>query len=226
MRNISSERPFFALLASQVTSTSVVDVDPGCESLREFPELLPSILLREDAVIVDNLTGTTLPFPGAMLGCVGTEAQPRFLCDAMVGRLARRLRMLGYDAAYQPRGDDRDLLRRAARERRILVTRDTGIGCGNSRARVLLLSANDTAEQLRQVVAALGLAQPPGLFLRCTVCNVLLRKARCEEIETGVPEYVRRMQADFRACRSCGRVYWPGTHRQGMLRDLGLPTQN
>ena len=160
-----------------------------------------------------------------MLDRVGTDAQPRFLCDAMVGRLARRLRMLGYDAAYQPRGEDRDLLRRAARERRILVTRDTGIVRGKSRARILLLGANDTAEQLRQVGAALGLRQPPGLFVRCTVCNVLLRKARREEIEVRVPEYVRRTQTDFRACRSCGRVYWPGTHRRGMLRDLGLPAQ-
>jgi len=157
-----------------------------------------------------------------MLPIVGTTSQPRFLCDAMVGRLARRLRMLGYDAAYQPWGDDRDLLRRAARERRILVTRDTGIGCGKTRARVLLLSANDTADQLRQVGAALDLAQPPGLFQRCTVCNVPLRKAQREEIEARVPEYVRGTQTDFRSCRHCGRVYWPGTHRREMLRSLGL----
>lgn len=146
---------------------------------------------------------------------------PRFLCDAMVGRLAKRLRMLGYDAAYQARGDDRDLVRRAAREKRVLLTRDTGIGVVRGGARVLLLRSNSTAEQLREVGAALGLGSPPGLFSRCTVCNVRLRPARPEQVEAAAPEHVRAHQTEFRCCPRCGRLYWPGTHRREMLRLLG-----
>lgn len=151
--------------------------------------------------------------------------RPRFLCDAMVGRLARRLRMLGYDTAYRSVGDDRDLLCRAARERRVLITRDTRIRACPQGVRVLLLRENDTTDQLRELNAALRLSDPPALLRRCTVCNTLLRKARPEQVEARVPEYVRTMHADFCACHHCGRVYWPGTHRREMLRLLRLPPE-
>jgi len=141
----------------------------------------------------------------------------------MVGRLARRVRMLGYDAAYEADADDRALLRRAAREGRILLTRDTRMPAAPA-ARVVILRANDTAGQLREVHAALGLGAPPGLFSRCVACNAPLRAALAEEIAARVPPHVRATQTAFAACPRCGRVYWPGTHRAGMLRLLeGLP---
>ena len=80
----------------------------------------------------------------------------RFLCDVMLGRLARWLRALGHDTAYDPAADDAELLRRAARERRMLVTRDTRI-VAPPRVRVMLLRANDTPGQLRELTGALDL---------------------------------------------------------------------
>lgn len=145
---------------------------------------------------------------------------PRFLLDVMLGRLARWLRALGHDAAYDHAADDPELLRRAARERRTLVTRDTRLAAEHPRRRIVLLRANDTPGQLRELVAALGIARHPGLLTRCTACNARLRRATPDEVEGRVPDYVRSRQRDFRACPGCGRVYWPGTHRRGIVEAL------
>ena len=148
------------------------------------------------------------------------DRPPRLLLDVMLGRLARWLRALGHNAAYDHTADDPELLRRAARERRILVTRDTRLAAESRRRRIVLLHANDTPGQLRELVAALGITRHPGLLTRCIACNTRLRRATPDEIEARVPEYVRSTQCDFRACPGCGRVYWPGTHRRGILEAL------
>jgi uncharacterized protein with PIN domain len=145
---------------------------------------------------------------------------PRFLLDVMLGRLARWLRALGHNAAYDNAADDPALLRRAARERRILVTRDTLLAATSRSRRIVLLHANDTSGQLRELVGALGIARHPGLLTRCIACNTRLRRATADEVEERVPQYVRSTQRDFRACPGCGRVYWPGTHRRGILASL------
>ena len=145
---------------------------------------------------------------------------PRFLCDVMLGRLARWLRTLGHNAAYDHAADDPTLLRRAARERRILVTRDTRLATARRGQRVVLLHANDTPGQLRELVDALGIARHPGLLTRCIVCNTRLRRATAAQIDERAPDYVRTTQRHFRACPGCSRIYWAGTHRQGILAAL------
>jgi hypothetical protein len=137
----------------------------------------------------------------------------------MLGRLARWLRALGHDTAYDSAADDAALLRRAARERRILVTRDTRIAPSTG-VRLVLLHANDTPGQLRELVGALGIERHPGLLRRCLVCNRALRAATGEEVEARAPDHVRATQRDFRACPGCGRVYWPGTHRRKLVGAL------
>lgn len=143
-----------------------------------------------------------------------------FLLDVMLGRLARWLRALGHNAAYDNNAGDPALLRRATRERRILVTRDTRLAAASPSRGIVLLHANDTPAQLRELVGALGITRHPGLLTRCIACNTRLRQARPDEVEGRVPEYVKSRQRDFRACRGCGRVYWPGTHRRGILEAL------
>lgn len=148
------------------------------------------------------------------------QPAPRFLCDVMLGRLARWLRTLGFNAAYDRAADDPALLRRARRERRILVTRDTRLATARHGPRVVLLHANDTTGQLRELIAAVGVPRHPGLLTRCIVCNTRLRTANVDQVEERVPAYVRSVQRHFRACPGCGRVYWAGTHRQGILAAL------
>ena len=141
------------------------------------------------------------------------EPTRRLLCDVMLGRLARWLRALGHDTAYDRAADDATLVRRAARERRILVTRDTRL-VAPAGVRLVLLRANDTPGQLRELIGALGIERHPGLLRRCLVCNGRLRTATAGEIEALAPDHVRSTQRGFRACPGCGRLYWPGTHRR------------
>jgi hypothetical protein len=142
------------------------------------------------------------------------------LLDVMLGRLARWLRALGHNAAYDNTADDPSLLKRAARERRLLVTRDTRLAATPRGRRAILLHANDTPAQLRELVEALGITRHPGLLTRCIVCNTRLRTATADQVEERVPAYVRSTQRRFRACPGCGRVYWSGTHRRGILAAL------
>lgn len=138
----------------------------------------------------------------------------------MLGRLARWLRALGHNAAYDRAAEDPALLRRATCEQRILVTRDTRLAVAPRGPRTVLLHANDTPGQLRELVDTLCITRHPGLLTRCIVCNTRLRKATAAEVEVRVPDYVRSTQRNFRACPGCGRAYWAGTHRPGILAAL------
>lgn len=153
--------------------------------------------------------------------------EPRLLCDAMLGDLARWLRVLGLDAAYASDVDDATLVRRAIAEDRWLVTRDRRLtdewrfdGC-------LVVESEGTLEALREVVDELGIEGPRPLFARCLECNAYLVEAGPEAIARRVPPHVRRTRERFRACPDCGRVYWEGSHtermRRRVRRALGWP---
>jgi hypothetical protein len=145
----------------------------------------------------------------------GGEAALRFLADAMLGRLARWLRILGYDAAYFT-GEDNALLRQAWREGRILLTRDTRLLRRRRLPPHLFIQSDHVQEQVRQVVAALRLEARPSVARRCLCCNVVLEPRPKDEIVGLVPEFVWSHHQAFWACPNCQRIYWPGTHRQRM----------
>jgi len=146
---------------------------------------------------------------------------PRFVVDAMLGRLARWLRLLGYDALYDPSADDRALARCAAASGRILLTRDRGLLARRLVTRGLLIHDDRLAGQLRQVAAECGLALDPArCFTRCLACNAETREVSRDEVAGRVPPFVLRTHERFRACPGCGRVYWAGSHRALALRQL------
>jgi uncharacterized protein with PIN domain len=143
---------------------------------------------------------------------------PRFVADAMLGKLARWLRILGYDTAYDSQADDNELVRQARAEGRILLTRDVEL----SRRRglhCLFIDDEDVDAQLAQVVRELALSTTEA-FSRCVVCNGTLEPADKETILDQVPPYIYRTQERFARCAGCGRVYWPATHWQGMRERL------
>jgi uncharacterized protein len=156
-----------------------------------------------------------------------STAQPRFVADVNVGRLARRLRMLGFDVVF-PRTteeiDDGRLVAVAAGEGRVLLTRDTYILhrriIHSGEVRAVLITRDDANEQLRQVFRALHLAPPFGFLTRCLDCNVPLVPISRAEIVAEVPQHVYRTQTSFNRCPRCGRIFWPGTHRDHMLAEL------
>ena len=154
--------------------------------------------------------------------CEGGEA-PRFLADAMLGRLARWLRILGYDAEYFP-GEDDDLLRLARREGRVLLTRDTRLLRRRPLPPHLFIQSDHVMEQLRQVVTALRLDPTVPPARRCVCCNAVLEPRPKPEVFGLVPEFVWSQHETFWACPACQRIYWAGSHRQRMeeaIKNLG-----
>jgi len=132
------------------------------------------------------------------------------LADVTVGKLARWLRLLGYDVAYDETPDKLVVAWRARSEGRVLLTRDRSLA-NRQGLDAVAVSAQDLDEQLSQVVREVG---PPACPMtpRCMACNVPLAPLPPEEARTLVPPYVARTQRAFSRCPSCGKVYWPGTH--------------
>lgn len=155
-------------------------------------------------------------------GAPSGAAPPRFLLDAMLGRLAVWLRLLGYDAVYA-REEDPLLIARCRREGRILLTRDTGLLARQSLPPHLGIGDDRVQEQLRQVVRAFGLTLRPIAERRCSRCNVLLQPRSRAEVASLVPEHVWSHQVAFWGCPDCRRIYWAGSqarHVDETLRAL------
>jgi len=130
----------------------------------------------------------------------------------MLGTLARRLRLLGYDTAYARDVEDHSLLVRARAEGRRLLTRDRALAARAGPAATLVV-ATDLDRQVDDLVRALGLAPDPARFLsRCAACNAPVRPAPREEAAGRVPPAVLARHDAFWACDACGRLYWRGTH--------------
>lgn len=138
----------------------------------------------------------------------------KLLADAMLGRLAKWLRILGYDTAYLADTDDFAVLRLARAEERLILTRDRAMAQRRG-VRALLVHGESLEEQLREVAAAVG---PPAdaALSRCPVCNQVLVEAESDSIANCVPPYVQRTQKHFSRCVVCDRIYWRGTHWQRM----------
>ncbi|MCL5105681.1 MAG: Mut7-C RNAse domain-containing protein [Armatimonadetes bacterium] len=146
----------------------------------------------------------------------------KFIADCMLGKLAKWLRMLGYDTVYILDADDEELVRIAVREDRVLLTRDVRL-CERRmvRARCVFVDWGTTREQVRQVFKALDLRlSEDSLFTRCTVCNGEIRPIPKSEVGERVPPYVYKTQHDFGYCEQCDRIYWRGTHVQHVLEAL------
>jgi len=152
------------------------------------------------------------------------DSSPKFIVDNNVGRLAKWLRVLGFDTLFINPIADEDLLAIARREDRIIVTKDTAFlrrrEVMEGRLRVVFVRSNDRLGQLREVVEALKLPAPERWFSRCLACNSTLHPVAKTEVAHRVPPYVHATQEDFRRCPSCGRVYWPGTHWERMRAEL------
>ncbi len=150
----------------------------------------------------------------------------RFVADCMLGKLAKWMRMLGYDTKYSSDADDDDLVRLAVRENRILLTRDTRL-CERRmvRKRCVYVDWGGTKQQVRQVLDALGLrVSRESLFTRCAVCNGEITALDRSEVRGRVPPYVYKTQDEYGYCANCDKIYWRGTHVQHVLDALGDTT--
>ena len=146
----------------------------------------------------------------------------RFIVDSMLGKLAKWLRMLGYDTEFIRDTDDDELVRIAVREDRLLLTRDTRL-CNRRmvRKRCVFVDWGSTAAQIQQVFQALNLqVSENSLFTRCTICNGEIVPIAKDVLEERVPSYVFKTQEEYGYCEHCDKMYWRGTHIQHVLEAL------
>jgi hypothetical protein len=141
----------------------------------------------------------------------------RFTADAMLARLARWLRVLGFDTLHDPAVHDHDLVRISNEENRVLLTRDRRLLRDLRPLRALEITHDAPLDQLKQAVTALSLPAPLELFTRCMMCNSELSPPLPQdEADALVPAGVRGIPGPVRRCPGCGRVYWHGSHTRRM----------
>ncbi|MBN2206254.1 MAG: Mut7-C RNAse domain-containing protein [Candidatus Aminicenantes bacterium] len=139
-----------------------------------------------------------------------------FIADCMLGKLAKWLRVLGFDVLYYSRVEDDELLRIAGRDGRVLLTRDTGLA-GRARAvRTLLIDSERWEDQVRQVLDVFSLREEAAPHSRCIACNLALRPLAKERARNLVVPFVWERGRVFSLCPGCGRVYWEGSHAADM----------
>jgi len=145
---------------------------------------------------------------------------PEFIADAMLGRLARWLRFLGFDTLYYSDISDSRLIRIAREQNRFVLTRDTRLVRIRAVKDYLLIKANDSYSQLLEVITTLNLREF-NPFSVCVECNgQLTRIPDKTEIIDLVPEFVFLNFNLFLKCSNCGKIYWEGTHPQKFKEKL------
>ncbi len=138
--------------------------------------------------------------------------ESRFIADVHLGSLARNLRLLGFDTIWERDLDDEAIIAIAARERRIILTRDKGILKNGRVTHGHWLRSTDASAQLEEVIRALDLAGNIHPYTRCMECNGELEPIERSEAAPSVPLQVFLVYRDFKRCARCRRVYWKGSH--------------
>ena len=144
----------------------------------------------------------------------------RFVLDVHLGRLAKALRMLGFDTLYSNSYDDFSLSRISRDHRRIILTRDRELLKRSMITHGYCLRSDQPMEQLLEVLKRFDLREKIRPFSRCLRCNSLLREIDRERAAASVPEYVARTYERYKTCPECGRIYWQGSHWEHMRRVL------
>lgn len=136
----------------------------------------------------------------------------KFLLTKELGRLAKWLRILGFDARYEPSGNKSVAMIEALKEERILVTRNLRFGTRHG-GTIIFIKHDGLQDQLKDLFAEMNMKVDPNLlFSRCTICNEPLMAIAKADIRESVPVYVYETHEDFMRCPKCQRVYWKGTH--------------
>ena len=145
----------------------------------------------------------------------------KFIVDRMLGKLAKQLRMLGYDTLYYRGEDVYPLIRLARREGRVILTRNTKLIPRRPEDVILRIAEDDPLLQLKELIQKGNIEMDEGkVFSRCLLCNALLDPISRKEVEGKVPDFIFHQQKEFFRCPQCQRIYWPGSHQENMQRRI------
>jgi uncharacterized protein with PIN domain len=136
----------------------------------------------------------------------------KFIADVMLGRLAKRMRLLGFDVLYDRTLDDNELLRLSLEQDRVILTRDKALAKRPLAKNHLFIGDDTVKRQLEQILKHFQIQTVPGLLTRCSLCNEPLEPIDKQNAKDVVPQYVYEKYNDFLHCGKCNRIYWEGTH--------------
>ncbi|MBC8424719.1 Mut7-C ubiquitin/RNAse domain-containing protein [bacterium] len=145
---------------------------------------------------------------------------PRFVCDVHLGKLARRLRILGFDTVWADDLEDAVIASVASREGRCVLTRDVGLLKRNEVTRGYWVRGTEVRSQVAEVVRRLDLAKRIEPFARCSSCNAPVEPVGKAEIEPRLEPQTREHFEEFHRCTGCGRIYWQGSHYDSLLAEI------
>ncbi len=151
-----------------------------------------------------------------------SNEKPLFIVDAMLGNLAKKLRLLGYDSLYSSSIEDDKLLHIAKNENRVIITKDVQLIHKAKKYQIagIQITKNEEIEQFLQIneKANLGKCTISGRNSRCPVCNGELKYTEKNDILENVPTGVLENMNDFWTCKKCGKIYWEGTHIKNLQK--------
>ncbi len=148
------------------------------------------------------------------------SSQVRFAADRMLGRLARMLRLLGYDVVYSPEITTAQLREIAQGDDRVVLTRGRAENRFPGVDKVLRVKSESAPEQLREVVQQFGLDTQAGLCTRCTLCNGAIDRVEKALVQSLVEPKIFHLYQEFFRCAGCGHLYWRGSHVERILKNL------
>lgn len=140
----------------------------------------------------------------------------KFIVDCMLGKLAKWLKILGFNTLYFSKIEDSDFMALAIKEKRLLLTRDTGLIEKSGNIKSLFIESEDWKDQVEQVLDAFNLWQDIRPNSRCIECNQELKSLPKKRARNLVAPFVYEHARSFALCPRCGRVFWQGTHYQDM----------
>ena len=141
----------------------------------------------------------------------------RFAVDVNLGRLARLLRLLGFDVWWSADADDETLVDISLAQRRIVLTRDRGLLKRRIITHGLFVHSDDPEAQTLEVIRRLDLSESLAPFTRCMRCNGELVAVSKDEVIDRLQPLTRRYYSDFVRCADCSQLYWPGSHHEKLL---------
>lgn len=145
----------------------------------------------------------------------------KFILTKELGRLAKWLRILGFDTAYFKQDKLSSLIIHALREERIVLTRNQRLPKERG-LRVIFIQSETIKKQVAEILNTLKIKPDRGMmFSRCILCNAELTEIAKEKVKDRVPEYVFKTQEHFITCPECKRIYWQGTHWGNVRETLG-----
>jgi uncharacterized protein with PIN domain len=147
-------------------------------------------------------------YNNGLMGPDETDTAPGFILDVHLGRLAKYLRLCGFDTLFSAFYEDREIIETARQENRIILTRDRLLLKAAGEARGYQVKSQYHDEQLREVFERFNLKEYVNLFSRCISCNARLEEVEKEVIADRLLADTRRYFSSFKRCPQCDRIYW------------------